>query len=132
MLAERFCYPYLEHSLCPWPNISLGRCISKSNVLHLANLRRAAALGMRSVHIPLVAVIHVDTVPPREKQYYCWNELNNEVVLKPKVTDSMAHASAFDRQKHRGAASADARYSNIFRRPSTRPRNPDRLASKTA
>ena len=60
ILAEHFRHPYLEHSLRPWPDISLGRCIGKSNILHLANLRRAAALRMRSVHIPLVAVIHVD------------------------------------------------------------------------
>ena len=130
ILVERFRYPYLEHSLRPWPNVSLGRCIGKSNILHLANLRRAAALRMRSVYIPLVAVIHVDKVPPREKQYYCRNELNNEVFLKPKVTNSMAHASAFDSQKHRGAASADARHSNIFR---PHPRDQEiqiRLASK--
>jgi hypothetical protein len=64
--VKRFCYSYLEHGLCPWPNISLGRCIGKSNILHLANLRRAAALRMGSVHVPFVAVIHADQFPPPE------------------------------------------------------------------
>jgi hypothetical protein len=58
ILTERVS-PYLEHSLCPWPNISLGRCIGKSNILHLANLCRATTLRMRSIYIPLVAVIHI-------------------------------------------------------------------------
>jgi hypothetical protein len=66
LCVKRFCHPYLEHGLCPWPNISLGRCIGKSYILHLANLRRAAALCMGSVYVPFVAVIHADQFPPLE------------------------------------------------------------------
>lgn len=74
------------------------------------------------------------------KQYDCRssqrqsNELNNEVVvvvLNPEVTDSMTYTLVPYKQD-RGAASGEARHSNIFNRPSTRPKDPDRLASKRA
>lgn len=56
---------YLEHSLCPWLHIRLCRRIGKSNILHLAYLRRGAraVCRVRSVHatsfMSVLVVVHL-------------------------------------------------------------------------